>query len=89
MVIGLTGSFGSGKSSVAGILAAYGAKIIDADKIAAKCLRPGSRIYKKVISAFGDKLVAKHKNIDRAKLAAIVFSDKQLLQKLNSIVHAW
>ena len=87
IIIGLTGSFGSGKSTVAGILAAYGAKIIDADKIAASCLIPGSGIYKKVISAFGDKVISKGKAIDRPALARIVFSDQQLLRKLNSIVH--
>ncbi len=87
IVIGLTGSFGSGKSTVSGILAAYGAKIIDADKIAASCLTPGSEIYGKVISVFGDKAIGKGKEIDRLALAKIVFNDTKLLRKLNGIVH--
>ncbi|MDO8661999.1 MAG: dephospho-CoA kinase [Candidatus Omnitrophota bacterium] len=87
IIIGVTGSFGSGKSTVSGILAAYGARIIDADKIAANCLKAGSRIYQKVISAFGDKVIAKDGEIDRAGLAKIVFNDKKLLKKLNHIVH--
>ncbi len=87
IVIGVTGSFGSGKSTVAVMLAAYGAHIIDADKIAASTFTAGSRIYQKVIAAFGDKVIDKDSEIDRAGLARIVFSDKKLLKKLNSIVH--
>ena len=87
VIIGLTGSFGSGKSTVAGIFASYGAKIIDADKIARGCFRRAGRIYKKIISAFGAGVISKDRQIDRGELSKLVFSDKKKLRKLNSIVH--
>lgn len=87
IVVGLTGSFGSGKSTVAGILASYVARIIDADKIAHRCLRRQSNLYAKIVSAFGSEVIAKNKEIDRDKLGRIVFSDKKLLKKLNKIIH--
>lgn len=87
IIVGITGSFGSGKSSVAGIFASYGAKIIDADKIAHKILACGNRIYKEIVSAFGGEVVAKNKEIDRNLLGELVFKDKKKLKRLNSIVH--
>jgi len=87
LVIGLTGNFGSGKSTVARIFSAYGSKIIDADEIAHSCFSRKSKVYKKTISMFGAKILASNKNIDRQKLARIVFDDKKLLGKLNSMVH--
>lgn len=87
IIIGLTGSFGSGKSAVAGIFASFGAKIIDADKIAHSCLKRGSRIYKKVILAFGPQVIGKNKEIDRGILGKIVFNDESKLKKLNSLIH--
>jgi dephospho-CoA kinase len=50
IVLGLTGSFGSGKSTVAGIFKSFGAKLIDADKLAHECVSPGKRAYKKIWS---------------------------------------
>lgn len=87
IIIGLTGSFGSGKSTVAGIFASYGARIIDADKIAHASVRRGSEAYKKIISCFGSGIIGKNKEINRKYLAAVVFNNKKLLGKLNRIVH--
>lgn len=87
LVIGVTGSFGSGKSSVARIFASYGARVIDADKIARASLKRGGEAYNKIISIFSDKVLSAGKNIDRPKLAEIVFNDKRLLRKLTGIVH--
>jgi dephospho-CoA kinase len=87
IVIGVTGSFGSGKSSVAGIFASGGAKIIDADKIARGCLKRPGRGYKKVISIFGPRVIGENKEIDRHILGKIVFSDIKQLNKLDRIVH--
>jgi len=86
-VIGLTGSFGSGKSTVAGIFAAYGARVIDADKIARAAVRRGSKVYKKIVSSFGSRVLAKGKVIDRRKLAGLVFNDPKQLKRLNAIIH--
>ncbi|MBL7151772.1 MAG: dephospho-CoA kinase [Candidatus Omnitrophica bacterium] len=87
IILGLTGSFGSGKSTVAGILRSCGAEIIDADKIAHRCYRPQSNAYKKIINLFGRRIMGGDKKINRRKLAGMVFADKGLLKKLNRIVH--
>ncbi len=87
IVLGLTGSFGSGKTTVAGILKSYGAKIIDADRIAHTIIKPGSASYKKIIRIFGSAILNKDKSINRHNLGQIVFNNRALLVKLNSIVH--
>jgi len=78
-VLGITGSFGSGKSAVAGIFKSRGVKIIDADKLAHACLRPGNACYKKIKAVFG--------TVERKKLAELVFNDRARLRKLNRIIH--
>ena len=87
VVIGLTGSFGSGKSTVAGIFKKSGACVIDADSLAHECLRPGSAAYKKIISIFGKGVLCVNKTIDRRRLGEVVFDDHRRLLKLNSIIH--
>jgi len=87
IILGLTGSFGSGKSTVAGIFRSCGAKIIDADKIAHRLINPRTKIYKKIINIFGKDILKKNRAIDREKLARIVFSNKLLLKRLNKIIH--
>lgn len=87
IIIGLTGSFGSGKTTVAGIFKEYGAKIIDADRIAHRIIRPKTKIYKKIVKAFGKDILKKDTAIDRSKLAKIVFDSPDLLKRLNNIVH--
>ncbi|OGX19728.1 MAG: dephospho-CoA kinase, partial [Omnitrophica WOR_2 bacterium RBG_13_44_8b] len=87
LILGITGSFGSGKTEVAGIFQSFGAKALDADKLAHGCLIPGTRTYKRIVSIFGKGILKRNKTIDRKKLAALVFDDKNLLVKLNSIIH--
>jgi dephospho-CoA kinase len=87
IVLGITGSFGSGKTTVAGILKSFGAKVIDADKIAHSVIRPQTKIYRKIISVFGDGILKKSRIIDRNKLARVVFNRKKLLSRLNNIIH--
>jgi len=87
IILGITGSFGSGKSTVAGIFRSYGAKVIDADKIAHGLIKPPSKIYKKIISTFGNDILKKNKAIDREKLARVVFNNKDLLKEINKIMH--
>ncbi|MCX5702364.1 MAG: dephospho-CoA kinase [Candidatus Omnitrophica bacterium] len=87
IILGITGSFGSGKSTVAAIFKSYGAKIIDADRISHSIISPGSKIYKKIVATFGPSILRKDRRINRDKLAKIAFSDKALLKSLNKILH--
>jgi len=87
LILGVTGSFGSGKTTVAKMLAAFGGYHIDADSIAHSLLRPGNKIYRRIIRVFGSAILKNDRSIDRHKLAALIFSRKNLLKKLESIVH--
>ncbi|MFA5145452.1 MAG: dephospho-CoA kinase [Candidatus Omnitrophota bacterium] len=87
IILGLTGSFGSGKTTVAGMFRSLGAYIIDADSLAHGCLKPGGPGYKKIINAFGKGILCGNKTIDRKQLARVVFNNRPLLLKLNGIIH--
>lgn len=87
IVIAVTGSFGSGKSTVAGLFRRRGAEVIDADKIAHKVIQPKTKVYRKIVSVFGRGALKKDLKIDRDKLGKKVFADKILLSRLNKIVH--
>lgn len=87
VVIGLTGSFGTGKTFVASIFRSFGAKVIDADRIAHDVIRKPSPAYRKIVKAFGPDVLGPEGGIDRKALGAVVFSDKNALKKLNRIVH--
>jgi len=87
LVIGVTGNIGSGKSTVCQILARLGAMVIDADKLAHETYQPHSQTWQELIGAFGRDIVKPDEEIDRQKLAGIVFSDHNALAQLNQIVH--
>ena len=86
-VIGLTGNVATGKSTVAAMLGSLGAHVIDADKLAHWVMRAGSEANHKVIGRFGPEVLTPEGEIDRAKLADIVFSDRDALSDLERIVH--
>lgn len=85
--IGLTGGIGSGKSTVAKLLAEHGFIVVDADKIAREIMEPGSPVLDDVAAAFGDDLINEDGSLDRGELARRAFVDKQSTEKLNSITH--
>ena len=87
MIIGITGSIGSGKTTVANIFGKHGFKIINADEIAHNLIQKNSASYKKLRNFFGDGILDRNKSIDKKKLGDIAFSDKIKLKKLNSIMH--
>lgn len=88
IVIGLTGGIASGKSTVTALLKEKGAVIIDADKIAREIMSKGEPAWFEVLNYFGDEILNDDRSdIDRKKLASIVFSDKAKLEALNSITH--
>ena len=86
-IIGLTGGIGTGKSTVAGFMAGFGAQVMDLDKIGHEVQQPGGAAYLKLIDAFGKGILAPGGDIDRAKLGNIVFNDRAALLRLNGIVH--
>lgn len=86
-IIGLTGGIGSGKTSVARLLAARGAAIVNADIIGHDVYSPGTPGWSAVRAEFGDAILAADNTIDRARLGAIVFADPKALRRLNEIVH--
>jgi len=87
IIIGVTGSFGSGKSTVAGMLGACGFKVIDADKIVHRLLKTDREINKKIIKAFGSKIISNGNGIDRVRLGKLVFKEKGSVYRLNRIIH--
>jgi dephospho-CoA kinase len=84
--VALTGGIGSGKSLVGEILEELGALVIDSDQLAREVIERGSPGYEEVITAFGDSILSEGQ-IDRAKLAAVVFKEVDLRKKLESIIH--
>src|SRR3954465_14262943 len=85
--IGLTGGIGSGKSTVAAHLAARGAVIVDADRIAREVVEPGTPGLAAVVEAFGEAVLGADGRLDRPVLAAVVFADPQARARLDAIVH--
>lgn len=85
--VGLTGGVGSGKSTVAELLAERGAVILDADAIAREVVEPGTPGFAAVVERFGRGIVRPDGSLDRPALAAIVFRDEPRRQALNAIVH--
>ena len=88
LVAGLTGGIGTGKSTFAVLLAERGAHVIDADELGRDALKPGEPAWAAAVGQFGDEiLVAGSMDIDRKRLADIVFDDRAARVALNEIVH--
>ncbi|MQG73418.1 MAG: dephospho-CoA kinase [SAR202 cluster bacterium] len=87
LVIGLTGSIGTGKSEAARQLEALGASIISADQVGHEAYTPQTEAWEQVVVAFGNGILQEDGEIDRRKLGALVFSDPDQLEKLNQIMH--
>ena len=85
--IGLTGGIGSGKSTVARLLAQRGAVVIDADHIAREIVDPGQPALAEIADRFGAEVISPDGSLDRGALAAIVFADSVALADLNAITH--
>jgi len=87
-LIGLTGGIACGKSTVLAMLAALGARTIDADRVTHRLQQPGTPVYQAIVAAFGPQILAVPGGaIDRRKLGAIVFNDPVALKRLEAIVH--
>jgi len=86
LVVGLTGGIGAGKSTVAQFFAELGALVIDADQLARMAIERGSDGFADVMLRFGDEIIV-NGDIDRKKLAEIVFSDPEARRDLEAIIH--
>jgi dephospho-CoA kinase len=87
LLVGLTGGIGSGKSSVARLLARRGAAVIEADQLAREVVEPGTAGFDRVVEAFGPHVVTPDGALDRASLGRIVFADAERRRALEAIVH--
>ncbi|WP_418316727.1 dephospho-CoA kinase [Piscinibacter sakaiensis] len=85
--IGLTGGIGSGKSTVASLLAGHGAAVIDSDAIARRLTEPGGAAIDALRSAFGPQFIDDSGALDRDRMRALVFSDTSAKQRLEQILH--
>ena len=86
-VIGLTGGIGSGKTTLSRFLSELGAVVIDADLIGHEVLEKSREAWRELVDAFGEEILTPEGEIDRKKLAALVFADGDALTRLNRIMH--
>ena len=87
LTVGLTGNIGTGKSTVARMLADLGAETIDADQVTREVMRAETPVHAAIVEAFGPEVLAPGGEIDRKRLGEIVFADPAALARLESIVH--
>jgi dephospho-CoA kinase len=85
--VGLTGGIASGKSTVAKLLTAKGAVVIDADVAAREVVEPGQPAYDEIVARWGREVLQADGRLDRAKLGAIVFADEASRLALNAMTH--
>ena len=84
--VGLTGSIGSGKSTVATMLRDLGAEVMESDDLGRTLMEPGQPVFDRIVQAFGPSVVAPDGHLDRARLAEVAFRGGRL-DELNAIVH--
>lgn len=87
MIIGITGSIATGKTLVTNYLREKGYKVIDADEISRAVLNKGEKGYDEVLKYFSENILDQEKNIDRKKLAQIIFTDEKKRRVLEKIIH--
>lgn len=87
MIIGLTGSIASGKSTISSLLRKKGYPIVDADEIARLVVEPGSPVIQEIEKVFGPEVIQEDGSLNREKLGQLVFGNDQNREKLNAIIH--
>ncbi len=86
-VYGLTGGIGSGKSAVAGLLEEYGVPVVSADELARVVVARGSEGLAAVVKEFGEHVLDDNGELDRRKMAQLVFQDHAARQRLEALLH--
>lgn len=87
MIIGLTGSIASGKSTVSKMLKELGYPIVDADQVARQVVEPGSETLAEIEEAFGNDVILPDGGMDRKRVGDIIFNDPASRKRLNDIIH--
>ncbi|MCU0291275.1 MAG: dephospho-CoA kinase [Thermoanaerobaculaceae bacterium] len=87
LTLGLTGGVGSGKSTVASLLEARGAAVLDADRLVAELYGPGLECTRAIAARFGPRVLAADGSVDRRALGALVLADEQARGWLEALVH--
>jgi dephospho-CoA kinase len=87
LLVGLTGGIGSGKSTVASMLAERGALVVDSDALARDAIARGSPGFDRVLELFGEDVLSPTGELDRARIAEVVFHDQEKRRALEAIVH--
>ena len=87
LLVGLTGSIATGKSTVSRMFAHLGARVIDADLLAREVVMPGQAAYARIVEEFGPQVVQEDGSLDRKALGALVFGDSAKRKRLEEITH--
>jgi dephospho-CoA kinase len=87
LLVGLTGSIATGKSTVSAMFAHEGARVIDADLLSREVVMPGQPAYARIVEEFGSQLVQDDGSLDRKALGAIVFADPARRKRLEELTH--
>ena len=87
-VIGVTGGVGAGKSEILNFIADnWNATVVEADEVGYLVMKPGKSCFAPIVELFGPGILQEDGTLDRTNIAEMVFEDKELLEKLNAIVH--
>lgn len=87
-VIGITGGVGAGKTKILTYLSEhYSCRIILADEVANQLKEPGQKCYEEIVTLLGTQILKPDGTIDRLKMAERIFSNQELLQRVNEIIH--
>jgi dephospho-CoA kinase len=87
LLLGVTGSIATGKTTVAGMLEELGARTIDFDVLSRTVVEPDKPAWKDIVAFFGEQILAEDRSLDRTKLREIVFQDLEKKKKLESFQH--
>ena len=88
LVIGITGGVGAGKSSILNALEEHcNCKIMLADDVGNKVKEPGQKCYLQIVDLLGKEILKEDLTIDRGKMAAKIFADSEILERVNAIIH--
>ena len=87
VVIGVTGGFGTGKSTVAKMFQELGAAVLDADAIAHQLMEPKRLAWRRIVEVFGEEILNEDQTVNRQRLGAMVFRDETRRRQLEAILH--